>query len=149
MRRLDIVAACILLGLSILIVAATWDLPYWAGFTPGPAFASVWVGATGALIGAALLVQGLRSEAREVEWPDRTGTRQVLLCIAALWVLLAALPWLGTALSGFLFMIIFLLLIARRCVLPSLFTSVVTVVIIEAVFGLWLHIDLPRGVVGF
>lgn len=149
MRKLDIAAALFLIGLSALIVLETRDLPYWAGFTPGPAFATFWVSGTGALIGIVLLIQGLVSERRPVEWPDRVGVRQVLLCIAALWLLLAALPWLGTVLSGLLFMLVFLLGIARRPLVPSLFTSVLTVGIIEAVFGLWLHIDLPEGMVGF
>ena len=149
MRKLDIAAAVFLLGLSALIVFETRDLPYWAGFTPGPAFATFWVSASGALIGVALLIQGFLSERRPVELPDRAGVRQVLLCIASLWLLLAALPWLGTLLSGLLFMLVFLLGIARRPLVPSIFTSVLTVGIIEAVFGFWLHIDLPEGMVGF
>lgn len=148
MKKIDIVAALILLGLSTLVVTETWDLPYWARFTPGPAFAAVWVAAAGFLIGGVLLVQALRSTSTEpVDWPDWTGARQVTLGAAAMWILLVILPWLGTALAGLIFMLFFLLAVARRPLLPSIFTAVLTVVMIETVFGIWLRIKLPQGVI--
>jgi putative tricarboxylic transport membrane protein len=149
LRRLDIVAALILLGLSALVAFETWDLPYWSTFAPGPAFASLWVAAAGALIGAVLLVQALRSGDEPADWPDRTGARQVVLGIAALWLLFASLPFLGTVVGGLVFMLLFLLGIARRPLLPSLAASVLTVTLIESVFVLWLDISLPTGVLGF
>jgi hypothetical protein len=150
LKKLDIIAALALLGLSALVAVATWDLPYWARFTPGPAFASLWVAGTGALIAAILLVQALRSSGdRPADWPDAGGGRQVLFGAAALWLLFLCLPWLGTALSSLLFMLLFLLAVVRRPVVPSIVTSVLTVAVVEAVFGLWLKIGLPEGVIGF
>ena len=150
MKTLDIAAALVLLGLSALVAFETWGLPYWSTFAPGPAFASLWVAAAGALIGAVLLVQALRSSGDEpVDWPDRIGARQVVLGIAALWLLFALLPFLGTAISGLLFMLLFLIGIARRPLIPSLVASVLTVALIESVFVLWLDISLPTGVLGF
>jgi putative tricarboxylic transport membrane protein len=46
-------------------------------------------------------------------------------------------------------MLLFLLFIGKRPILQSVFASVLTVGIIEAVFVLWLNIDLPEGVLGF
>jgi hypothetical protein len=150
LKKIDIVAALILLGLSTLVVTETWDLPYWARFTPGPAFAAIWVAAAGFLIGLTLLVQALRSTSSEpVGWPDRTGARQVTLGAAALWILLVMIPWLGTGVAGLIFVAFFLLVVARRPLIPSLFTSVFTVVMIETVFRVWLNINLPQGVIGF
>jgi hypothetical protein len=150
LKKIDIVAALILLGLSTLVVTETWDLPYWARFTPGPAFAAIWVAAAGFLIGLTLLVQALRSTSSEpVGWPDRTGARQVTLGAAALWILLVMIPWLGTGVAGLIFVAFFLLAVARRPLIPSLFTSVFTVVMIETVFRVWLNINLPQGVIGF
>lgn len=150
MKKLDIGAAVILLVLSATVALETWHLPYWTTFAPGPSFASLWVAGTGALIGIVLLVQAVRSAGVvPAEWPDRGGGRQVLLGAAALWLLLAMLPWLGTAASGLIFMLIFLLGIERRAVVPSVITSAATVALIESVFGLWLNIDLPGGIIGF
>ena len=150
MKRLDISAAVILLALSVLVAAATWNLPYWSEFAPGPSFASLWLAGAGVLVGGSLLYQALTSKAfPAAEWPDRTGMRQVLLGIGALWAIIVALPFLGTALSGLLFMMFFLLGVARRPWLPSVFTAVCTVAVIEGVFGYWLRVDLPAGYIGF
>lgn len=150
MKTIDIVAALILLGLSALVAVETWGLPYWSTFAPGPAFASLWIAAAGAVIGLALLVQALLSKGgAPAEWPGVVGARQVASGAGALWLMLAMLPWFGTAISGLVFMLLFLLAIARRPALPSIVTSVATVAMTEIVFGVWLHIDLPKGVVGF
>lgn len=150
MKKIDIAVALILVGLSTIVVTETWALPYWARFTPGPAFAAVWVAASGFLIGAVLLMQALRSKSTQpVGWPDRAGGRQVMLGAAAMWALLILIPWLGTAVSGLIFMVFFLLAVAHRPLIPSLCTSILTVVLIETVFVYWLHIKLPRGVIGF
>jgi putative tricarboxylic transport membrane protein len=150
LKKVDIAAALVLIALSAVVVVDTWDLPYWTTFAPGPSFASVWVSAAGALIGTVLLIQALRTrDDQPAGWPDRGGARRVVLCIGALWLFLLILPFLGTVLSGLAFMLIFLLGIVRRPLAPSLFTSVLTVALIEAVFVLWLRIDLPGGVLGF
>jgi putative tricarboxylic transport membrane protein len=149
-KRVDIVAALVLLALSALVAFETADLPYWTAFAPGPAFASFWTAGAGVLIGGALLVQALTSNDDEpADWPDVNGARHVIWGTAALWVLFVMLPWLGTMISGLIFMLLFLLFIGKRPILPSIFTSVLTVGIIEAVFVLWLRIDLPEGVFGF
>jgi hypothetical protein len=59
------------------------------------------------------------------------------------------LPLLGTMLSGLIFMLLFLLGIARRPMVTSVVTSLVTVAVIEGVFDLWLNVDLPKGIIGF
>jgi putative tricarboxylic transport membrane protein len=149
-KRIDIVAALVLLALSAVVAYFTADLPYWTAFAPGPAFASFWIAGAGALIGSALLIQALTSRSDEpADWPDRIGARHVTWGTAALCLLFVLLPYLGTMTSGLLFMLLFLLFIGKRPVLPSIFASVLTVGIVEAVFVLWLRIDLPEGVFGF
>ena len=150
MRNTDIVSAIILILISAIVVVATADLPYWSEYAPGPAFASRWVAAAGFLIGGLMLVQALRSRSTApVEWPDAVGRRNVLLCILALGLLVAFLQVLGTALGGFLFMLGFLIVVARRSILASLTTSLVTTALIQAIFVLWLGVDLPKGIISF
>jgi putative tricarboxylic transport membrane protein len=149
-KRVDIVAALVLLALSAAVAYFTAGLPYWTAFAPGPAFASFWTAGAGVLIGGALLLQALTSrDDGPADWPDGVGARHVIWGTAALWLLFVMLPWLGTLISGLIFMLLFLLLIGKRPILPSIFASVLTVGIIEAVFVLWLRIDLPEGVFGF
>lgn len=150
MKKLDIIAALVLLGLSALIVWDTWDLPYWDRFSPGSSFAPIWVAAAGVLIAVLLLVQAVRTRNDEpAEWPDGAGLRRVVMSIATIGLILVAFPWLGTVVSGTLFMLLFLIGVARRPIVPSLAATFITVALVESVFGLWLKIDLPSGIVGF
>jgi hypothetical protein len=150
LKKLDIISALTLLVLSAVVFFKTWDLPYWDRFTPGPSFASLWVAGAGALIGGILLAQALRKVGGEpADWPDGAGMKRVIQSVAILWLLLFMLPWLGTALSGVIFMLVFLLGIARRPIVPSIAATVIAVGLVESVFNFWLKIDLPSGIVGF
>ena len=103
MKKLDIVSALVMLGLAAIVVVETWDLPYWDRFAPGSSFAPFWVAGAGALAACVLLVQALhRSVDEPAEWPDGTGLRRVVFSFATLCLVLAALPWLGTVVSGLL-----------------------------------------------
>jgi hypothetical protein len=149
MRRVDIASALLLLGASLFVALATWRLPYWSNFAPGPAFASLWEAAAGAVIGAVLLVRSLGGgHAEEAEWPDSAGRRRVLSGIALLAAFPALLPVLGAPVTGVAFILVFLLAVAGRPLIPSLVTSVGTVGLIELVFDYWLRIDMPRGLLG-
>jgi putative tricarboxylic transport membrane protein len=149
-KRIDIVAAIVLLALSALVAFETAELPYWTTFAPGPAFASLWLAGAGAVIGGVLLFQALTSGENEpADWPDKAGSRQVIWGTAALWLLVAMLPYLGTMISGLIFMLVFLLFIGKRPILPSIFASLVTIGLVQAVFVIWLNIHLPKGVFGF
>jgi putative tricarboxylic transport membrane protein len=149
MKRLDIAAALILLALSGLVAAGTSHLPYWSDFAPGPAFASMWVAGTVALIAVLLLARALRAEPEPADWPDRDGAGRVLLTLAALWLLAALLPWLGFVAAATLFLLAMLLVVQRRRLGPSLLATFITVAGAQAIFGLWLQIDLPKGPLGF
>ena len=50
MKRLDIVAALVMLALSAIVVVGTCGLPYWTDYAPGPAFAAFWVAGAGVLL---------------------------------------------------------------------------------------------------
>jgi putative tricarboxylic transport membrane protein len=148
-KRIDIVAAILLLVMSAGVAFFTADLPYYTTFAPGPAFAAYWTAGGGALIGIALLFQALTTPDEPADWPDGVGARNVIWATAALWLLYVMLPYLGTLVSGLIFMMLFLLFIVKRPILPSVFASVLTVGIIEVVFVLWLNVDLPKGALGF
>jgi putative tricarboxylic transport membrane protein len=150
MKALEIATAVALLVLSAVIAVATRDLPYWADFAPGPAFAAFWVAGVGALIGILLLIQALRHKMHEpVEWPDRAGASRVLFAAAALFLFILVLPWLGFALGALLFLLTMLIAVQRRRLIPAMAATAVTVVVVYSVFVVWLRIDLPKGLVGF
>jgi hypothetical protein len=148
-RRVDFISALVMLALSAIVAGATLHLPYWTAVAPGPAFASFWTAGAGGVIGIALLIQSIRStDDRAVDWPDSTGLRQVMLGIAAMWLLFFMLAYLGVLIASTIFMLVFLLVVERQRLVPSLITTVITVGLFELVFDLWLGVRFPQGIFG-
>jgi putative tricarboxylic transport membrane protein len=149
MQRVNIAAALVFLGLSAIVVAGTWDLAYWADFAPGPAFAPIWIAATGAVLALLLLFQEVRDPTREpANLPPRSALARVLLSIAALSLALALAPWLGFVAAVVALTLFVLLVVERRRVLPSLVVTVLTAALIHGVFVAWLNVQLPKGFLG-
>jgi len=149
MRRLEITTALIFLCLCVVVIVTIWDQPYWSDFAPGSAFLPYWVAGLGAILAVVQLsVSAKRRGDEHASWPDRAGALRVLMTVSALWLFIAIVPWLGTAISATSFMLGLLLLVLRRRWLPSLITTIITVGMIELIFILWLDIRLPRGVFG-
>jgi hypothetical protein len=150
MRTADILSAVVMLVLSGVVFMATRDLPYWADFAPGSAFAPFWVAATGAVLSLALLVGAWRRKAAgpAADWPDRNGLRRVLLTVIGLWAVVALAPILGLVAAAILFMLFLLLAVERRRLWPSLFTTAFTTALVYGVFVAWLGIAFPKGVIG-
>lgn len=149
MKTADLISAVVMLVLSGVVFVATRDLPYWAEFAPGSAFAPFWVAATGAVLSIALFVNTLRRQSNPpVDWPDRSGFQRVILTAAGLWAVVAVAPFLGLVSTAVLFMLFLLLVVERRRLLPSLFTTAITTALVYGVFVAWLGIAFPKGMLG-
>jgi hypothetical protein len=150
MTRLELAVGIVLLGLCATVFVVMAAQPYWSDYAPGSAFMPFWVAGVGTLLALAHSGIAIRQGAAgEADWPDRSGALRVLLTICALWLFLAAMPWLGVGASAAGFVLLLLLLVQRRRLLPSLATTVVTVGMVELVFIHWLGVRLPRGFLGF
>jgi putative tricarboxylic transport membrane protein len=149
MKTADIVSAVVMLVLSGVVFLTTRDLPYWADFAPGSAFAPFWVAATGAVLSIALFVGALRRRTNPpVDWPDRTGLQRVVLTAAGLWAVIVLAPIIGLMVTALLFMLFLLIFVERRRLLPSLFTTAFTMALVYGVFSAWLGIAFPKGMLG-
>jgi putative tricarboxylic transport membrane protein len=149
MRIVDAAPAVVMLGLSAAVYGGTRDLPYWADFTPGPAFVPVWVAGAGVLLSVILLVQAWRAGgAAKPEWPNRAGAIRVILTTIGLILCVPLAPYLGLIATAVVFMVVMMLGILRRKIVPSLITAVVTGGIIYVVFIWWLKVALPAGPLG-
>jgi len=150
MKRLDIITAVAMLVMSAVVYGATRSLPTWSDYAPGSAFLPLWVAVSGAAVGLLMLIAALkRSDTAAAEWPGRAGIFRVLQTVAALWLFLAVMPWLGVGLSGILFLLTLLLGVQRRPMITSLVTTAVTVGLVQGIFIFWLNVRLPQGVFGF
>ncbi len=149
MRRLDIATAVIMLGLSAVVIAGLSGYAFWSDYAPGPAFAPYLIAGSGILLSLILLVAALRGDEERADWPDAVGGRRVLYTAVGLVLFVAALPYLGLAVSGVAFMLVLLLVVLRRRVVPSLVTTAITVAMVQGIFVQWLNVRLPTGPWGF
>jgi hypothetical protein len=149
MKAADILSACVMLVLAVVVLTSTSRLPYWADFAPGSAFAPFWVAAGGILVSGILIVGALRRQSHSpVDWPDRQGLRRVLLTAGGLWAIIVLAPVLGLVATAVLFMLFLLLVVLRRHLWPSLLTTAVTTALVYGVFSAWLGIAFPTGLLG-
>ena len=150
MRMIDVAPAVAILGLSAVVLVGTWELPYWADFTPGSAFLPRWIAGAGVLLSVILLFQAWRAGgAGKPEWPDKTGAIRVVLTTAGLILCVPLAPYIGFIAVGFLFMFGMMVGILRRRLVPSLLTAAFTGGLLYVVFVWWLKVALPAGPLGF
>ncbi|MDR6953073.1 hypothetical protein J2X65_002434 [Ancylobacter sp. 3268] len=149
MRTTNLIAAFVLLALSVMVLSGTWYLSYWADFAPGSAFAPFWVAMTGVVLAVALFVATLLDDSGEPHsFPDRHGLVRVAALTAGLWLMVLLIPLVGFVMAGILFCLFLLLGIERRPLLPSLFATAVITGLVYGVFIAWLGIALPAGPFG-
>lgn len=149
MKIVDVAPAVVMLGLSTTVLLGTQDLPYWADFTPGPAFLPRWIAGAGVLLSLILLVQAWRAGgAGTPEWPDKAGGIRVGLTTVGLILCVPLAPYVGFIAVSFLFMAAMMVGILRRKWLPSLLTAAFTGGLLYIVFVWWLKVALPAGPLG-
>lgn len=149
MRGVNIATALVFLALSAIVVVGTSDLAYWSDFSPGPAFAPIWIAAAGAVLALLLLFQELRDPSRQpADLPPRPALTRVLLTVAALAFALAVAPRLGFVATVAALTLFVLLAVERRRVVPSLIVTVLTAALVHGVFVAWLNVQLPKGFLG-
>lgn len=149
MRIIDVAPASVMLGISAVVWGGTRELPYWADFTPGPAFFPRWIAGAGVLLSVILLFQAWRAGGvAKPEWPDKPGAIRVGLTTVGLILCVPLAPYLGFVATAVVFMVGMMVGILRRRFLPSLLTALGTGGLIYAVFVLWLKVALPAGPLG-
>jgi hypothetical protein len=149
MRRVNIAAALVFLGLSALVVAGTLDLAYWSDFAPGPAFTPIWIAAAGGILALLLLFREVRDPTPErADLPTRPALTRVLLTVVALSLTLALAPRLGFVAMIAALTLFVLLVVERRRIVPSLIVTVLTAALVHGVFVAWLNVQLPKGFLG-
>lgn len=149
MKRIDTAVAALMAVLAAVVLIGTWDLPFWAEFSPGQAFVPVGVALAGAVLAGLLALEARARPASDVaDLPDRGGAIRVVLVAAGLGLFLAAAPWLGFVAGAAVFVFVVLVGVLRRPLLASLFATGLTTALIQGVFVLWLGIPLPKGLIG-
>lgn len=150
MRRIEVAAALLMLGLSVFVVWATSGLAYWSRLVPGPGFMPIWMSVAGAALAAGLLITAWRSDNdRSAGFPEGRGMLRLLVTYSLLWVSVLLVPQVGFLTATVGFMLVVYLVIFRKAILPSLVMTAVIGMMVHFLFNQWLGVRLPTGPWGF
>jgi hypothetical protein len=150
MRIGDFAPAVFILALSAVVLFGIWDLAYWSGTAPGPAFLPYWLVAAGVVLFVLSVAEARRAGNGEGGiWPAPPALIRVAATFTGLLAIPVLAPLLGLVPVAMLFMAFLLLVVLRRPLLPSLLTVAVTGGAIQIVFVSWLGVALPIGPLGF
>jgi len=148
MRFADLVGGGAVLLLGIAIVFFSSELPYKTEYGPGPGFLPLWLGIV--LIGSAgfVIFNILRKHGR-MEAFLKPRTKQSALMFIFILIAFLFLPWLGFAVGLGFFSGATMRVMGKHRWIACGLTAVGIAIGIHFVFGQWLHIPLPTGIVGW
>lgn len=152
MKRLDQMAAIVLLALSAYVIAQALRMPQWVEFAPGYGFFPFWLGVLMATLSALLLVDAVRRPAAQDEpnpFPKGTALLAVLGAMAVLVGYALLLETLGYILTTLLSVAFLMGVVQRDRWQTTLLTAVVVTGMLYVIFQVLLGIRLPAGFLGF
>ncbi len=136
----------VVLGITTIVCAS--QLPYHSGYGPGPGFLPMWIGVVLVVCSSIVTAQELRMpNIRETFFQPRTRMAVKLLAVIAATFLLV--PFLGFSVGFGLFILATMRLMGKHAWATSGITAIVTAISIHYLFGHWLDIPLPTGLVGW
>ncbi len=138
-----------MLVLSALMVAGTWGMGFWDGFTAGPAFFPTLIAIAGTILSILLVVQAASGRVDVIDWPPPPITRRLGLVLAAIVGFPVLSPVLGMILTVGAVLAFVTIVALRQPVPQSLISVAVTTAFAYLIFVRWLGLALPRGVLGF
>ena len=139
-------AVVLLFGLSVVFFSSR--LPYFSEFGPGPGFLPFWLGI--GISGCAVLVlMKILKERNKTELFFKPLTRLGVQMLTMIVIAFLLLPLLGFSVGLALFTATAMRIIGKHPMLMCGLTAVGTAIGIHFVFGEWLSIPLPTGIVGW
>lgn len=153
MKVNDALSGVVLVLLSGVIYALTWDYPGMPGQPYGPALFPRIIAVLMALTGLTLIISGLRRWRERpavvfAEWvrSPRHAAGLIAVILSVVFYIYASKS-LGFVLTGFIILaVLFLLLRGRAHLWSSLAIAAVTIIAIQQFFGELLRVPLPWGV---
>ena len=148
MKIADLVGGLAVLLLGIAIVFFSYQLPYESEYGPGPGFLPLWLGIV--LIGSAVfvLLNILRKHVKADTFL-KPGTKQSAMMFILIFISFLLLPLLGFAVGLAFFSGLTMRVMGKHSWMACGLTAVGVAIGIHFVFGQWLNIPLPAGVVGW
>ncbi len=142
-----------LLVLGVAFTFGSLSLSFGSLHQPGPGFLPFYTGAGLSLIALLSLIQSLLRDRSEKTSRSEKTFDPSLLKVTVIVVSMAAysliLPWSGYFLSTFLLLTLLLKVGGFQRWLHILATAAVTAYLSYVLFGSWLNMRFPRGILGF
>lgn len=139
--------AVFLLGIATTVVAWT-TLPYGGDFGPGPGFLPLWLGIALTVCSLPVIITDLRNTDRS----EKLFRPETLTCLKVLTLIVTVflvLPVLGFSTGLALITAGGMRIMGRRSWVSCVVIVVGTAVGIHYLFGQWLSIPLPKGMIGW
>lgn len=149
MKRGEQALGLALLLFSLFILREATLIESGAEFGMGPAFMPLWLSAGLALVSAGILFRTSSQPSASFEphvWPDPAGALRVLAVLAVYLVAVIAMKPLGMPISVALIMAATVPLLGGRDWRTVVLASLLTAAGVYLVFGRWLAVPLPMGV---
>lgn len=145
----NIIGGVVVFLLGIATTVAAWlTLPYTGEFGPGPGFVPFWLGLTLTVCAVPVIITDLRRTERSGKLfrPETWQCLKVLILIVAVFLLL---PILGFSAGLALITGGGMRLMGKHSWVTCAATVIATAVCIHYLFGQWLTIPLPKGLIGW
>jgi len=139
--------AVFLLGIATTLFA--WmTLPYTGDFGPGPGFLPLWLG----IALSVCSIPGIITDLRNTERSEKLFQPETVKCVKVLTLIVAVfliLPVLGFSAGLALITGAGMRIMGKRRWLSCVATVIGTAVCIHYLFGQWLSLPLPKGMIGW
>ncbi len=148
MKVADLVGGLVVLLLGIAIVFFSSQLPYDSEYGPGPGFLPLWLGIV--LVGSAVfvLLNILRKHVKADTFL-KPGTKQSVMMFILIFISFLLLPLLGFSVGLAFFCGLTMRVMGKHSWMACGLTTIGIAIGVHFVFGQWLHIPLPAGMVGW
>ncbi|HET8542410.1 MAG TPA: tripartite tricarboxylate transporter TctB family protein [Anaeromyxobacter sp.] len=147
MRRARVLGGLAALALGVAVIVLSRRLPYDSDYGPGPGFLPTWIGWVLSACAAVVTVQELRAPAAGELLAPRTALAVKVLVAIALTLLLV--PALGFAAAFGLFSAVTMRITGRHAWVACACAAAAVTVGLHYVFGRWLSVPLPTGLLGW
>jgi hypothetical protein len=139
--------AVFFLGIATTVLAWT-TLPYSGDFGPGPGFVPLWLGITLMVCSIPVIITDFRAKVKSEKLfrPETAKCLKVLLLIVAVFL---ALPVLGVSAGLALITAGGMRLMGKHSWVSCALIVIGTALGIHYLFGQWLSIPLPKGMIGW
>jgi putative tricarboxylic transport membrane protein len=143
-----VIGGVAVLALGLATIFFSLQLPYQSGYGPGPGFLPLWIGVVLVLCSLVVTAQELRTANKgETFFQPRTRMAVKVLVVIALTFLV--FPLVGFSVGFGLFIFATMRLMGCHRWVTCGVAAVLTAVSIHFLFGHWLDIPLPTGLVGW